>query len=210
MAHLTVENIDWSDHVLAYARSKTGSPAFIHFGPAVETVLRSLPTKGLLLPKIALWMEKHRAKEFKRRCVGLGIHGVTLHSYRYAWAERAKQCGYPDPSNAMADAGNHDHYLIQRPVEAIDYDDNNGEPNWASWNLTAEDIGPAKRTPAFHADAELPASFHHITSADYIRSGFDRGHMCLSADRTDNGEPRSANDLNHLLRENDDWVPSDA
>jgi integrase len=40
--------------------------------------------------------EKHRAKEFRRRCLGLGIHGVTLHSYRYAWAERAKQCGYPE------------------------------------------------------------------------------------------------------------------
>jgi len=96
MAHLAAENIDWSDRVIAYARRKTGTPAFIHFGPAVEAVLRSLPTRGLLLPKIALWMEKHRAKEFKRRCVGLGIHGVSLHSYRYAWAERAKMCGYPE------------------------------------------------------------------------------------------------------------------
>lgn len=25
-----------------------------------------------------------------------GIKGVTLHSYRYAWAERAKVCGYPE------------------------------------------------------------------------------------------------------------------
>jgi RNA polymerase sigma-70 factor (ECF subfamily) len=24
----------------------------------------------------------------------LGIKGVSLHSYRYAWAERAKTCGY--------------------------------------------------------------------------------------------------------------------
>jgi integrase len=96
IANLAAENIDWSDRVIAYARRKTGSPAFIHFGPAVETILRSLPSQGLLLPKIALWMEKHRAKEFKRRCVGLGIHGVSLHSYRYAWAERAKQCGYPE------------------------------------------------------------------------------------------------------------------
>jgi integrase len=93
MANLAAENIDWSDHVISYVRRKTGTPAFIHFGPAVEAVLRSLPTQGLLLPKIALWMEKHRAKEFKRRCVGLGILGVSLHSYRYAWAERAKQCG---------------------------------------------------------------------------------------------------------------------
>ena len=96
IANLAAENIDWSDRVIAYARKKTGSSAFIHFGPAVEAVLRSLPIEGLLFPRVALMLEKHRAKEFKRRCVGLGIHGVTLHSYRYAWAERAKQCGYPE------------------------------------------------------------------------------------------------------------------
>jgi DNA/RNA endonuclease G (NUC1) len=91
-----------------------------------------------------------------------------------------------DPSNATSNPNNHEHYLIQRSVFAMDYDDRNGEPNWVSWDLTAEDIGPTKRTPTFHADAELPTNFHHITSADYIRSGFDRGHMCPSADRTDN------------------------
>jgi integrase len=26
----------------------------------------------------------------------LGIKGVSLHSYRYAWAERAKKAGYPE------------------------------------------------------------------------------------------------------------------
>jgi integrase len=26
----------------------------------------------------------------------LGIAGISLHSYRYAWAERAKTCGYPE------------------------------------------------------------------------------------------------------------------
>lgn len=30
MAHLAAENIDWSDHVISYARRKTGTPAFIH------------------------------------------------------------------------------------------------------------------------------------------------------------------------------------
>jgi integrase len=37
-----------------------------------------------------------RATEFKQRCRGLGIEGVTLHSYRYAWAERALTAGYPE------------------------------------------------------------------------------------------------------------------
>lgn len=96
IANLAAENIDWSDQVIAYARKKTGTPAFIHFSSAVEAVLRSLPVQGLLFPRLAPMLEKHRAKEFKRLCVRLNIEGISLHSYRYAWAERAKQCGYPE------------------------------------------------------------------------------------------------------------------
>jgi len=40
--------------------------------------------------------EGHRATHFKRTCKKAGVKGVTLHSYRYAWAERAKQAGYPE------------------------------------------------------------------------------------------------------------------
>src|SRR6185369_11124472 len=40
--------------------------------------------------------EAHRATEFRRTCRRLGIKGITLHSYRYVWAERAKTCGYPE------------------------------------------------------------------------------------------------------------------
>jgi integrase len=32
----------------------------------------------------------------RSRCRQLGVQGVTLHSYRYAWAERAKTAGYPE------------------------------------------------------------------------------------------------------------------
>jgi integrase len=31
-----------------------------------------------------------------QRCDGLGISGVTLHSCRYAWAERSADNGYPE------------------------------------------------------------------------------------------------------------------
>lgn len=40
------------------------------------------------------WPVISRATEFRQRCQGLNIQGVSLHSYRYAWAERALQCGY--------------------------------------------------------------------------------------------------------------------
>jgi len=91
-----------------------------------------------------------------------------------------------NPSNAGADTNNHDHYLIQRTVEAIDYSDNLGEPNWASWDLTASDLGSSGRSGSFYTDTNLPANFYHVTTDDYSGSGYDRGHMCPSADRTDN------------------------
>jgi len=68
----------------------------IRFGGDVERVLRKLPTQGPLFPYFTTVRASDRATEFKQRCNGLGISGVTLHSYRYAWAERAKRAGYPE------------------------------------------------------------------------------------------------------------------
>ncbi len=91
-----------------------------------------------------------------------------------------------NPSGATADPNNYDHYLIQRTVEAIDYSANLDEPNWASWDLTASDLGSSGRSPNFLTDTNLPDGFYPVTTTDYSGSGFDRGHMCPSADRTDN------------------------
>ncbi len=96
IAHLKAEDIDWANQTIAYTRQKTGSPAMIHFGPDLEAILRQLPATGPLFPHLQTVRCGDRATEFKQRCEGLGIQGVTLHSYRYAWAERAKQCGYPE------------------------------------------------------------------------------------------------------------------
>jgi DNA/RNA endonuclease G (NUC1) len=90
-----------------------------------------------------------------------------------------------NPSGAITDPANHSHYLIQRTVEAIDYSDSNGEPNWASWDLTASDVGSSGRS-TFITDSTLPSGFYRVTTSDYTNSGYDRGHNCPSADRTDN------------------------
>jgi hypothetical protein len=42
-----------------------------------------------LFPYLRTVRAGDRATEFKQRCDGLNIKGVSLHSYRYAWAERA-------------------------------------------------------------------------------------------------------------------------
>ncbi len=59
-------------------------------------VLQTLPQKGPLFPYLRKVRASDRATEFRQRCQGLTIKGVTLHSYRYAWAERAKRAGYPE------------------------------------------------------------------------------------------------------------------
>ncbi len=81
---------------VSYARMKTGTQARIHFGDTVAAILHSRPTSGHLFPLVANWKESDRAKAFIRRCRLVGVSGVCLHSYRYAWAERAKVCGYPE------------------------------------------------------------------------------------------------------------------
>jgi hypothetical protein len=96
MALLRADNIDWKDKVLNYARCKTSEMDQIHIGPQLEAVLRERSATGPLFPYLASVREKDRATEFHQRCQGLSIKGVTLHSYRYAWAQRAKTAGYPE------------------------------------------------------------------------------------------------------------------
>jgi hypothetical protein len=59
-------------------------------------LLRQLPKSGPLFPYLRGVRAADRATEFKQRCRGLRISGVALHSYRYAWAERAQRCGSPE------------------------------------------------------------------------------------------------------------------
>jgi integrase len=93
---LTAENLNWNTRVLSYQRKKTGEWCFLRIGSELERLLNKLPAKGLLFPKIASLSENDRAAEFYRRCKLLEIKGVSLHSYRYAWAERAYAAGYPE------------------------------------------------------------------------------------------------------------------
>lgn len=96
LAALTAGNVDWENRTIRFFRRKTHSVAVLRFSEDAAEILRGLPQHGLLFPKFSQLRETHRATEFKRLCRRVGIEGVTLHSYRYAWAERAKTCGYPE------------------------------------------------------------------------------------------------------------------
>ena len=94
-ALMTADNIDWQNRVLTYQRQKTGEWACIQIGKRLEALLKILPSHGHLFPRISQIAPAHRSAEFCRRCRVARVSGVSLHSYRYAWAQRARASGYP-------------------------------------------------------------------------------------------------------------------
>ena len=68
-------------------------PVLVHLGGEALNLFKDLPAEGPLFPYLSRVRAGDRATEFKQRCQQLKITGVTLHSYRYAWAERAKTVG---------------------------------------------------------------------------------------------------------------------
>jgi integrase len=96
LAELTAQNIDLEHRVIRFHRKKTRSACILSFSEDVATILETLPRMGLLFPAFHALGSNHRATEFRRACRRAGVVGVSLHCYRYAWAERAKSCGYPE------------------------------------------------------------------------------------------------------------------
>ena len=95
-----------------------------------------------------------------------------------------------NPSNAAASTP--DNYLLEKPQYTLSYNNSQHIPNWSSWQLNASWLGNMPRRNDFRPDDALPQGWVRVTPADYNGSGFDRGHMTPSADRTNNPENNSA------------------
>ena len=97
-----------------------------------------------------------------------------------------------NPSQATTSAGNANNYLIVRPQYALSYSKNKGTANWVAWELNASWLGDARRVGKFAPDEELPADWERTKPSDYTGSGFDRGHMTNSEDRSRSPEDNIA------------------
>jgi len=76
------------------------------------------------------------------------------------------------------------NYLAVKKGYVMSYNGVEGRANWVGWTLRASDLGPIDRSNRFREDTNLPRGFKRIDDDDYRESGYDRGHLCNSEDRT--------------------------
>ena len=97
-----------------------------------------------------------------------------------------------NPSGAVHDVAYPGNYYMEKHQYVLSYNRDNGEPNWTAWHLSSSWLGSVTRQNDFRSDTSLPSGWYHVQSTSYSGSGYDRGHMCPSADRTLTVEDNSA------------------
>ena len=89
-----------------------------------------------------------------------------------------------NPSNAVTDTSYPANYLMVKDQYVLGYHRDNGTSNWSSWHLDTSWLGSTPRQDDFRGDSTLPAGWYKVVGSSYSGSGYDRGHLCPSADRT--------------------------
>jgi len=92
-----------------------------------------------------------------------------------------RHLGFGTPTDAF-DADDH---VIIHPEFALSYNRFRNGANWASWLVTKDDYGDAPRYDKdFFPDPKLPADFYAVVDDDYEGTGYNRGHLVRSSERT--------------------------
>jgi len=85
---------------------------------------------------------------------------------------------------SAASTANWNDYLSVKSQYVLAYDSSRKSPHWVSWELNSSYLGSQARLDNFRPDDTLPAGMPQASLADFSGSGYDRGHMCPSGDRT--------------------------
>jgi endonuclease G len=100
--------------------------------------------------------------------------------YPYDWIQTVHtELGVPFDKDTA------DDYIIIRYQYVLSYNKNTGTPNWVAWNLNDDWYGDVPRYKgSFITDTSLPDGFYRVRHSNYTNSGYDRGHMVRSEERT--------------------------
>lgn len=104
----------------------------------------------------------------------------------------AEHLALGNPSRASADVSSPQNYLMVKPQFVLSYNRFTGIPNWVAWHTDSSWLGDVQRSNDFRADSSLPDQWYRVHEKSYRRSGYDRGHMCPSGDRTNTAADNSA------------------
>lgn len=97
-----------------------------------------------------------------------------------------------NPSNATGDIANENNYLMIKPQYSLSYNRSKATANWVAWRLDSSWIGTTDRQDDFRPDPALPVGWYQVLDTDYSGSGYDRGHLTPSGDRTRSAVDNSA------------------
>lgn len=96
------------------------------------------------------------------------------------------------PAKAGTTAADSLQYLLLKKEYALSYNMHTGTANWVSWQLDSTWLGGAERQDNFRVDSTLPEGWPRVRPSNYSNTGFDKGHLCPSADRTKDVASNSA------------------
>lgn len=102
----------------------------------------------------------------------------SLYTYPSAIYRNHVEFGTPRDANPANDL------ILSRRTYVASHNCAEGGPNWVSWNLNKTHYGDAPRSSSFYTDTSLPSGCYRVTSSDYTNSGYSRGHMVRSEERT--------------------------
>lgn len=138
--------------------------------------------KGFILLVIliagALYVHQNREKVFSTETVrAIGSQTGTTGAEETASANTGLSLQLEIPKTV----GKRNEMVIRHLGYTVSYNNFYKTPNWVAWELTRQETeGDEERTNKFLPDPELPEP--RVTTSDYTRSGYDRGHMAPAAD----------------------------
>jgi len=107
----------------------------------------------------------------------------VLNSFAYSADNPNAVLGYPDSLG----------YIIERSQYVISYSAELNSARWVSWYVDKNCYGTVKRYIGnFITDTNLPIEFYKVKHSDYTNSGYDRGHLVRSKERTQTDEDNKA------------------
>ncbi|MFN6568805.1 DNA/RNA non-specific endonuclease [Dendronalium sp. ChiSLP03b] len=129
-------------------------------------------------------MKKFKFFNFLLPLMGVVSLTLLLRSQKAPAQSSSVHLTMGNPTGAVTSTSYPNNYLMSKSQYALSYNNTTRIPNWVSWQLNNSWLGSAPRQDDFRADTSLPSTWYRVQGTDYQGSGFDRGHMTPSADRT--------------------------